>query len=216
MKINYYISERKEVAKFIDKNSGKILDVGCGVANFLNFFKKKGFETWGIEPVKDIANIAKNKADKILNETIESALPILPDNYFDYITFNDVLEHTKDPWIVLEKLKTKFNIGGKILASIPNVRFYTNLLNLFFKKDWKYEDVGILDKTHLRFFTKKSMVRLFTDSGYVVDKIIVINGPRKIHIRFITTLFNILTLGLFSDILYPQYLIVAIPLKNEI
>jgi len=81
MKINYYISERKEVAKFIDKNSGKILDVGCGVANFLNFFKKKGFETWGIEPVKDIANIAKNKADKILNETIESALPILPDNY---------------------------------------------------------------------------------------------------------------------------------------
>jgi len=127
-----------------------------------------------------------------------------------------VLEHTKDPWIVLEKLKTKFNIGGKILASIPNVRFYTNLLNLFFKKDWKYEDVGILDKTHLRFFTKKSMVRLFTDSGYVVDKIIGINGPRKIHIRFITTLFNILTLGLFSDILYPQYLIVAIPLKNEI
>ncbi|MFH1454927.1 MAG: class I SAM-dependent methyltransferase [bacterium] len=209
----YYMGERKEVADYIIGNNCKVLDFGCGSAEFLSLLKKRNFETWGVEPVKEIADIATGKIDRILNETAESAMAYLPNNYFDYITFNDVLEHLEDPWNILRQSSVKLNKEGKLVASIPNVRFYTNLLNLLFRKDWKYENAGILDKTHLRFFTKKSMIRLFSDSGYTIEKVVGINGPRKIHKVCISFLFNVLTLGFFSDIKYPQFLIIAKPKK---
>ena len=82
---------------------------------------------------------------------------LLPDNNFDVVIFNDVLEHFENPWAVLENVKTKLNASGVVVASIPNVAYITNLVELILKKDWRYKpEGGILDKTHLRFFTKKS------------------------------------------------------------
>ncbi len=210
---NYYTSDRKEVYNFIAGDHCKILDFGCGNGGFLYLLKKRNFETWGVEPIKEIADMASNKIDKIFNETAESSMPLLPNNYFDYITFNDVLEHMENPWNILKQSSVKLNKEGRILASIPNVRFYNNLLNIFLKKDWKYENAGILDKTHLRFFTKKSMFRLFIDSGYIIEKIVGINGPRKLYKVCTAFFFNIITLGFFSDIVYPQFLIIAKPQK---
>ena len=206
---NYYTSDRKEVYNFIAGDHCKILDFGCGNAKFLSLFKKRDFETLGVEPVKEIADMAVNKVDKIFNETAKSSMPLLPNDHFDYITFNDVLKHMENPWDILKESLVKLNKKGKIIASIPNVRFYTNFFNLLFKNDWKYENAGILDKTHLRFFAKKSMIRLFTDSDYVIEKVVGINGPRKIHKVCIAFFFNIITLGLLSDIMYPQFLIIA-------
>ena len=95
----------------------------------------------------------------------------MPDGYFDVITFNDSLEHFSDPMPALQLCKTKLAPGGSIICSFPNVRYIDNVIHFLVDMDWKYEDAGILDYTHLRFFTKKSMERWFVDAGYKIESI---------------------------------------------
>lgn len=136
---------------------------------------------------------------------------LLPDNYFDCITFNDVLEHTIDPTQLLSMVKTKLGPKGIVIASIPNVLYVKNMFNLLVKKDWEYTHEGILDSTHLRFFTKKSMKRMFQNAGYVVIKQKGINPPS----RLIFKLLNILTLGIIGEMKYMQYVCLAKPFSQN-
>ena len=122
-------------------------------------------EVWGIEPVKKAGEVARGRLDKTLIMTIEEAIPLLPDGKFDTIIFADVLEHLVDPEGVLINLKSKLAPGGEIFASIPNIRHWYIFQQLL-QGDWEYSEHGLLDKTHLRFFTKKSIVRMFKKCGY--------------------------------------------------
>ena len=88
--------------------------------------------------------------------------------------------------------------GGQAVVSIPNVRNWRVLFMLFFKGDWKYEQSGIMDKTHLRFFTRKSAARMLKESGYIIRK----TGCR---IRPKDRIFNILTLCFFKHFFVTQY-----------
>lgn len=205
--LKYYNNARHSVADQFPEKIKNILDIGCGQGAFLNLIKvKTGAETWGVEMVKEIGEKAKDKVDKILIGQIEDLIDSIPDDYFDYITFNDVLEHLIEPTKVLEMVKPKLSKNGKIVASIPNVRFYSNLYALIFKKDWKYTNSGILDSTHMRFFTKKSMKRMFEDAGYKLTKQEGINKTKSLKLR----LFNLFTFYYFDDIKYLQFLCIAI------
>ena len=157
----------------------------------------------GIELVSGITE--KNLVDNILNGRVEDLINSIPDNYFDCITFNDILEHLIQPGDVLRMMKAKLTENGIIIASIPNVRFYHNLYELLVKKDWKYEDYGILDTTHLRFFTKTSMKRMFEDSGYNIIKHEGINANSSWKLK----LLNFLTFGSQSDMKYEQFVCIA-------
>jgi len=206
MEKSYYRQERSEIVDLVLDSTKCILDIGCGQGTFLKVLKEKTkAETWGVELVPEIAEVAKNYVDNVIVGKIEEIFHLIPDKYFDCITFNDVLEHLVEPTEVLKLIKPKLSDKGVIIASIPNVRFIVTLYDLIIKKDWEYKDAGILDRTHFRFFTKKSMKRMFEEAGYKIDSQYGIN---KINFKPFV-IFNILTFGLFNDTQYHQFACIA-------
>lgn len=204
-KSQYYSLLRLELLKYIPDENKIVLDIGCGTGKNLDYLKSKNMETWGVELVEKYANEAKEAGHKIFIGTIEDNINNLPDNYFDTILMFDVLEHLNFPEDVLKKIKLKLKNKGILLSSIPNVRYWSNLFNLLVHKDWEYVESGILDYTHFRFFTKKSIKRMFYNCGYDIKIHKGINSVK--WWKYI--LIDIFTLGLFRDAKYPQFLTVV-------
>lgn len=210
--INYYGNHRPDVAVHVPPTTKTILDIGCGNGAFLKWIKDKtGAETWGIELVDEIAERAKEQADNILNGKVEEVLHLVPDGYFDCITFNDVLEHLLAPDEVLRMVKPKLSEKGIIIASIPNVRYFSNLHEIIIKKDWEYKDSGILDSTHFRFFTQKSMKKMFEKTGYSLKGQFGINKLNSWKFKIL----NLFTLGFINDTKYLQFICIAIAIKEK-
>src|SRR3989344_2104623 len=158
----YYGLYRTEMIKFVPKTAKKILDVGCSSGLFgIQLKKTLDAEVWGIELDKKSAKIASKSLNKVLCGDVSEIIKNLPDSYFDIIVFNDVLEHLIDPYGVLLKMKKKLSPEGLIVCSLPNIRYIVALKRLILDKQWKYDDSGVLDKTHLRFFTLKSIKDMF-------------------------------------------------------
>jgi 2-polyprenyl-3-methyl-5-hydroxy-6-metoxy-1,4-benzoquinol methylase len=202
----YYENVRKEMLKYLPENSKKILDVGCGNGAFASLLiQKDNPEVWGIELMEKEAIIAQELLHKVFIGNCEKYINDLPNNYFDAIFFNDVLEHLADPYSVLEDLKCKLTPNGVIISSIPNVRFFRTFFKVVFLKDWKYDDFGIMDKTHLRFFTNKSIKRMYEELGYEIVTHEAINISRSLK----PILFNFLTFFTQMDIRVLQYATVA-------
>lgn len=106
--------------------------------------------------------------DEVLHGYFPDALAGRSDR-FDLITFNDVLEHIIDPWSVVDGLHERLTPGGRVVATIPNVQYIFNLARLLAGR-WDYEDDGILDRTHVRFFTRATCVSLFAERGFIVEQ----------------------------------------------
>jgi 2-polyprenyl-3-methyl-5-hydroxy-6-metoxy-1,4-benzoquinol methylase len=123
------------------------------------------------------------------------------------IICNDVLEHLVDPYATLVQLRGKLKPGGVVVASIPNIRFLPALSQLVFRRDFPQEDSGIFDRTHLRFFTRRSIVRMFETSGFTVRSI---NGINAYYPPY-GVLLAVLSFGYFADAFYLQYACVATP-----
>lgn len=132
-------------------------------------------EYWGVELVEAVAEIAKTKLDHVLVGSYQEKTNEIPDNYFDLVVCNDVIEHMADHDYFFKSIKQKISHNGFLVFSIPNVRYHKNLYNLIVNKDWKYEDIGILDNAHLRFFTKKSILRTVDHHGFTIEDCIGIN-----------------------------------------
>jgi len=205
----YYANVRPEMLQFIPNNAKRILEVGCAQGNFSAQLINDGIEIWAIEPNKESAKVAAEKLFKVLVGTVEEKISEIPDNYFNVIIMNDVIEHLLEPWDDIQKLKSKLNEDGVFVSSIPNVRYAKNLFNMLFKRDWKYTDDRILDITHFRFFTKKSTRRLFEENGYSVQKIKGVNMTKSFAFFPFAVLFNVLFLFSQLDIFYMQFATVA-------
>ena len=198
----YYSSNRPEVAELVPENIKTILDIGCGMGFFLKSINERTrVETWGVEMMKELEIQATENVDHFIPGKIEDVVSSIPDHYFDCITMNDVLEHLVEPTEVLKLLKSKLSDTGIMVASIPNVRYISNLRRLLIQKDWKYCEIGILDSTHLRFFTQKSMKRMFEDAGYEVLYQKGLNKDRSLK----TTIFNLMTCCFFDDARYVRF-----------
>lgn len=170
----YYKCNRAEVAKLLPSKINRVLEIGCAAGGFRE--NVGGCEYWGVEMISDVADLAKNKLDKVLVGAFEDVYDELPDNYFDMVVCNDVIEHMMDYDTFLENIKNKMTSNGRILGSIPNVRHVDNLKKLIFYKDWKYGDSGVLDRTHLRFFTLKSLRQTLLSHKYEIEVIKGINS----------------------------------------
>lgn len=202
----YYDNIRHEMIQFLPSDANKILDVGCGNGAFAEALKDiTNAEVWGIEYMEDQAKIALGKLDKVFSGPCENFLDELPDNYFDAIYFNDVLEHLVDPYMVLNKIKNKLTNNGVVISSVPNVRHHKTFLKTLFHKDWKYLDHGVMDRTHLRFFTGKSIRAMYEDLGYTVLLHKGLNKSKSIK----PFLYNIPLLFTHMDIRNLQYATVA-------
>ena len=190
---NYYKWSRPEVFPFMPTNLERILDIGCGSGYFASDLKKKyNCVARGIEPNDSAAKEASEKLDKVIHNIFSPTLPELQGKTFDAIIFNDVLEHLVNPYEVLAQCKSFLSSNGCIVASIPNILFFPVFFNqIILKQEWNYTDSGTLDRTHLRFFTKKSIIRMFEDQGYEVLKIEGLNPSTPRRFRIVNTLlFN--------------------------
>ncbi len=213
-KKGYYANPRPEMLAFLPQTSKKVLDIGCGKGDFAAALKNQSpvDEVWGIDISTASIEVAKTLLDTAICTDLTEDVSVLPDNYFDTIYFNDMLEHIVDPKSLLQDLTSKISEDGVVIASIPNIRHFKVLLMLLKDKDFKYEQAGVMDETHLRFFTRKSMVRLFESAGYEIQSISPINKSKSIRPK----LMKLLTLGLIgNDISYLQYVVVAKPARRS-
>lgn len=170
----YHEGVRTEVIDFVPQEYSKVLEIGCGKGGF-RVNVSNDCEYWGVEPYKEVANIAKKKLDKVLVGTFDDVFNDLPDNYFDLIICNDVIEHMINHHLFYDQIKVKCTKDAYMIGSIPNVRYIKNLYDVLIKKDWEYKEEGILDKTHLRFFTLKSIKQDFLNKQFHIEKLYGIN-----------------------------------------
>ncbi len=200
----YFEYVRKEILPLLPENPDKVLEVGCGTGSTLEWLKAEKGCSWigGVELVKGSAQKARTRLDVVYEGNIElMELPIAPGS-LDLILCLDVLEHLVDPWSVTRRLAALLKPEGVLIASIPNVCYRGVIIPLLFKNRWDYSSSGILDKTHLRFFTRKTAIILLEESGLKVDKAL----PTHMSKGSFTWLFNLLTFKVFEDFFAWQYI----------
>ncbi|TXD84962.1 class I SAM-dependent methyltransferase [Subsaximicrobium wynnwilliamsii] len=202
----YYKFPRPEMLEFLPKEAQCVLDVGCGQGTFGGQIKNlNNAEVWGIEYMPNEGEMAKSILDKVFIGAVEDFLTDLPNNYFDVIYFNDVLEHLAYPDQVLKDLKPKLKSKGLIISSIPNMRYFRSFKKLVVNGDWDYQDHGVMDKTHLRWFTKKSIRKMYESIGFKILQHQGINPSGSIK----PLLYNIPFCFTALDIKYKQFATVA-------
>jgi 2-polyprenyl-3-methyl-5-hydroxy-6-metoxy-1,4-benzoquinol methylase len=208
----YHNNIRSDVFDYLPKTANSILEVGGGTGVTCAAAKKIcGAANAG---VIDLSSEAIEASTSGLDFAVcgdignPDFLKLICKSHgpFDLILCLDILEHLVDPWAAVEKLHSLLEPGGYILTSIPNVRYFDVSLRLVVRGSWSYADAGILDRTHLRFFTKKTAIKLMTSSGLKVDKIGSRFAPRKEN-EF--RIINNFTLGLFRELLDFQYFILV-------
>lgn len=205
----YYDGRRPDLKRFIPKRYQRVLEIGCATGGFRENFGD--CEYWGVECVEEIAEQARTRLDKVLTGTFDEVFEQLPDQYFDTVICNDVIEHMVDHEAFLKKIKRKISRGGRLMGSIPNVRYVHNLLELIYQKDWAYREEGILDHTHLRFFTLKSLKRSLQSNDYEIETLEGINDcfPKRWYRIPLSLLFHVSRFG--RDSRYLQFYFSAIP-----
>lgn len=205
-----YPDSRLEMLKYIPAPARRILEVGCGTGAFAMQLLSEKREVWGVEPDTEGARIAASRnLFKVFNQKVEDCIPVLPNHYFEVVVFNDVLEHLYAPWDVLRLLRAKLSQNGKIVACLPNVRYITNLYEILIQKNWRYDSAGILDATHIRFFTRKSIESMFATCGYRILRLDGITRTKSMKGFTLALLINLLSLGYHRDIFFRQFAIVA-------
>lgn len=203
----YYGNVRVDILPLLPSHLPRILEVGCGTGATLAYLKSQRCCDWvaGVEPVPAAAAIAREYLDLLIEGNAETIDLPIPEGSLDAILCLDVLEHLVDPWAMMKSLRRYLKPHGIVVASLPNVRFYKVLVDLVFHGRWTYVDAGILDRTHLRFFTRASAIELVECSGLKVDAIL----RKGLEAGKGRSRMNRLTGGLFEDLLTYQYLLRA-------
>ncbi|HUL21109.1 MAG TPA: class I SAM-dependent methyltransferase [Thermodesulfobacteriota bacterium] len=197
---------RVDLVELIPPKARRILDVGCNIGETGRLLREKGFEEiFGIEISPLAAQQAKPYYKEIIVADVEREMLPFDDQFFDCILYGDVLEHLVDPWKVLSTHKRILADDGAIICSIPNIRFYRVLKSLIFKGRWDYTPLGILDRTHLRFFTIKTIEDMFVETGFQFKKLIIHRSGSRL-----VKLINRLAFDGFVDFLVVQYRIVGV------
>jgi 2-polyprenyl-3-methyl-5-hydroxy-6-metoxy-1,4-benzoquinol methylase len=206
----YWSQKRPEIAELVPVTRARVLEVGCAEGDFLAALEGVT-EAWGIEP-SPASEIAGQRLHRVFQSTFEVAEAELPLGYFDVIICNDVIEHMPDHDGFLSRVGKHIAPGGVIVGSVPNVRFYNNLFQMVLEKDWHYTQAGILDRTHLRFFTEKSLKESLCRNGFTLnhfkglrDNIDRGNAWRGFWYHWLSQFLIVATLGYFSDIQYLQF-----------
>ncbi|MBU8871117.1 MAG: class I SAM-dependent methyltransferase [Gemmatimonadales bacterium] len=213
----YYGHPRREMIAHVPAAAGTVLDIGCGSGTFAASLRQErnpDLELWGVEMDPDAARRAAKILDHVHVGDAAKILPDLPKGHFDCIVCNDVLEHVAHPDTMLRAIIPLVRPGGRIVASIPNVRYFFNVLDLVLHGRWEYTDEGILDRTHLRFFTRSSIESMFAECGFEIESMTGINPTGSIKFKIV----NLLTLGRWQDMKYLQFAVVGmvLPIRHEI
>jgi 2-polyprenyl-3-methyl-5-hydroxy-6-metoxy-1,4-benzoquinol methylase len=209
----YSNSFNKYIYNLIPRNK-KILEVGCNTGNLgYSLIKNKSCKVYGLDYSKKAINIAKKRLTKAIVFDLETYSIPYKNETFDIIIFADVLEHIRYPEKTITDYKKTLKKDGIIIASIPNVANINIRWNLFWG-NWNYKEWGILDKTHMRFFTKKTIKQLFNDQNYKIIKITSTPGANFIFLRHFKPLIKIkeIICKIYPKLLALQFIVIA---KNK-
>lgn len=163
-------STASKVIKMVGKNK-KVLEFGCSYGYMSEVLKYEfNCEVTGIEIDEEAAQKAKKVCHQVFTGDVEKLDldNLLKNESYDVIIFADVLEHLVNPWAIIDKVSKFLSDEGYIVASIPNISYGGVVLNLLYG-NFQYQNLGILDNTHLRFFTKESIIELFESNGYYIS-----------------------------------------------
>lgn len=151
-------TKRFFIASKFKKTPGKVLDIGTSTGTMLDVFKEAGWETWGVEP-SESSVVAKEKGHKITRGFFEDAS--LPKNYFDLVIMNHVLEHVKDPVMIMKKIYSLLKKGGLVYIDVPNAGGVSSKV---LGDHWPYK----LPEEHLQQFTRQNLSEVFKKANFEV------------------------------------------------
>lgn len=183
---DYFSNARSDYVRRLPPGA-RVLEVGCGSGGTGAMALAHGAASYsGIE----ISPAAATEAAGLLTEVVVGDVETMDlpwrDDSFDVLIMSEVLEHLRDPWSVLVRLRPLLTPGGRVLASSPNVAHH-RILRMQLRGDWPLESSGPMDCTHLRWFTPKSYAEMFTVCGYTVDSVGPVGGltpKQKLASRF--------------------------------
>ncbi|WP_298422790.1 class I SAM-dependent methyltransferase [Rhodoblastus sp.] len=197
----YYHRVRRDIQPLLPDAASRILEVGAAAGNTLAWLKTiyPKAHTTGVELNAELKAELENTADVAIFESIEECVTRL--QTFDLILLLDVLEHVPDSTRTLQRVRQLLEPGGRVIVSLPNIAHLSVALPLLTRRRFTYQDAGILDRTHLRFFVEDTAVKLLNDANLVVTKGLIggLQGPKS-------KLLDQLSFGLFRHHLAKQYI----------
>lgn len=170
----YYQAVRLPMLSLVRGDPKSVLEVGCASGQTLAYMSDRGARYLvGVECCPQIAAQAQARGvARIIVGDVERVDLDLEPNSFDLIIAGHVLEHLADPWSVVRTLTALLRPGGQLVAGLPNVRHQSVLLPLLLWGSWRYRSEGILDWTHLRFFSRQTICELMETAGLTVERIV--------------------------------------------
>lgn len=169
----YFNADRRELLRFLDARYSSAIDLGCASGSLgrelISDQIVKACD--GIELNPQAARAASDGLRKVWEGAVETVFETIHWRSYDLIIMADVLEHLTDPWQILRALHSNAREGADLLISIPNVRHKSVVFPLLFSGRFEYQDAGIMDRTHLHFFTRSSLLKMLSDTGWNVRKL---------------------------------------------
>jgi 2-polyprenyl-3-methyl-5-hydroxy-6-metoxy-1,4-benzoquinol methylase len=213
---DYYGDSRPDVQAVVVAAGCRFLDVGCGSGALAAALKDAGAAyVAGIERHRPAADEARGRMDDLVEGDILTAPIPFATGEFDYIIFADVLEHLADPEAAIHRYLPYLKPMGRVVVSVPNMRFYLVLLRLIVDR-WSYTDHGVRDRTHLRIFTRRSLEAMLASCGLNVERLernfrLIEDQSRIGRVGALATRLNRITVApfLFPDLMAFQYVAVA-------
>jgi SAM-dependent methyltransferase len=180
--------------------NARVLEIGCGNGDTGAYAlaERKCAVFCGVELCERAALLARRQITEVLIGDVERMDLPWPEESFDAMIISEVLEHLVDPWAALRKLALLLRPGATIFASSPNVAHHS-VIRMLLHGRWDLADKGIMDRTHLRWFTFQSYRAMFESAGFVVDRVgpLAPLGPKG-------RLINALTFGRYTHLFAQQ------------
>lgn len=213
----YHNQIRHDVIEHVPPTDGTLLDLGGGIGATAAHLKSIGrSRRAGCLDAVSPEHAADGLDFHVSGDFEDPAFlraALAENGPFGTILCLDILEHLVDPWAVVAALHEALEPGGRIVASIPNVRHYRVSGGLFLRNRWHLTDAGILDRTHLRFFVKETAVELMTHSGLELE---LVTAPERAGNRRARALLSRLSKGRIDTFFDVQYVVrVRRPLSDQ-
>jgi 2-polyprenyl-3-methyl-5-hydroxy-6-metoxy-1,4-benzoquinol methylase len=199
--VGYFSGARTAFVDVLPRNpAARLLEIGAGSGATAAYALAEGKCGWccGVELCEGPAQEARARLQQVIVGDVERIELNLPEKYFDVLLMSEVLEHLVDPWAVLRRLRPLMKPGALVIAGSPNV-CYLGVIRTLLRGRWRYEDRGVFDATHLRWFSPSGYREMFETCGFVVDEV----GPAR-RLNWKARSFNFVTGRRWEYLLHSQ------------